>query len=262
MYGVPVFAGAVGAAFAIQWAAFVPAYRLRSERFYDLVGSLTFLSITWILLLLMPTRDGRTWLLAGMVTIWAIRLGTFLVTRIRREGSDGRFDEIKERFSTFFMVWTLQGLWVSVTAGAAWAAIGSQSRRALGLPAAVGVLVWVVGLTWEAVADEQKRRFRKDPDNKGRFIRSGLWRWSRHPNYFGEILVWVGVAIAAAGGLRGWAIATLLSPVFVAVLLIRVSGIPPLERRAEQRWGNDPEYRRYRESTPRLIPGWPRDERD
>ncbi|NNM34557.1 MAG: DUF1295 domain-containing protein, partial [Gemmatimonadetes bacterium] len=215
MAGIPVFAGAVVAAFAIQWVAFVPAYRLRSERFFDLVGSLTFLSVTWTLFYLASTQDRRAWLLAAMVTLWALRLGAFLVARIRREGTDQRFDPLKERFSAFLMVWTLQGLWVSVTAGAAWAAIGAESPAPLGAWAGAGFVVWAFGLVWEAVADEQKRRFRQDPDNEGRFIQSGLWRWSRHPNYFGEILVWVGVALTAAEALRGRALLTLISPLFV-----------------------------------------------
>ena len=260
--GVPTFWAAVAAAFAIQWAAFVPAYRLQSERFFDLVGSLTFLSVTGILLYLAPVRDARAWLLAVMVVLWALRLGSFLVTRIRRAGSDGRFDDIKGRFSTFLMVWSLQGLWVSVTAGAAWSALTSQARTPLGAGAVVGAAVWAFGLAWETVADEQKRRFRLDPANEGHFIRTGLWRWSRHPNYFGEILVWVGVAMTAAGGLEGWATVTLVSPVFVAALLIGISGIPLLERRAEERWGNDPEYRAYRDHTPALIPRWSRTARD
>ena len=256
--GVPLFAAAVAAAFAIQWAAFVPAYLLRSERFFDLVGSLTFLSVTWAVFFLAPERRERSWLLAGMVTLWALRLGSFLVARIRREGTDGRFDEIKKRFTTFLMVWTLQGLWVSVTAGAAWAALSAESGRPVDAAAAVGVVIWILGLTWETVADEQKRRFRQDPENRGRFIRSGLWRLSRHPNYFGEILVWVGVALVAAGALRGWATVTLISPIFVAVLLTRVSGIPLLERRGEERWGHEPEYRAYRARTPALIPRIPK----
>jgi steroid 5-alpha reductase family enzyme len=111
-----------------------------------------------------------------------------------------------------------------------------------------------VGFALEAVADQQKRRFRERPENAGRFIATGLWAWSRHPNYFGEILLWTGVALVALPALDGWQLATLLSPVFVTLLLTRVSGVPLLEERADARWGDDPEYLAYKKRTPLLVP--------
>jgi steroid 5-alpha reductase family enzyme len=252
--GFPVFALCVIIAFAIQWVAFVPAYLLQTERFYDLTGSLTYVTVTIVAVALSTGVDERSWLLLGMVVIWAARLGSYLFLRIRKAGADKRFDAIKPSFPRFLSAWTLQGLWVTLTVSAALAAITTTERVGLGTVTAIGLLVWVVGIGLEAVADAQKSRFRADPANKGRFIRSGLWSWSRHPNYFGEILLWVGVAIVALPVLRGWQWVTLISPVFVALLLLRVSGVPMLEKAADEKWGGQPDYEAYKKRTSILVP--------
>jgi steroid 5-alpha reductase family enzyme len=256
--GIPVFALAVGLAFLIQWAAFVPAYLLQTERFYDLTGSLTYVTVTALAVALSPAVDARSVLLLVLVVVWAARLGTFLVRRIRRAGRDERFDAIKPSFVRFLSAWTLQGLWVSLTLAAALAAITTELREELAVVTVLGVLVWVAGFALEATADWQKSRFRADPANKGRFIRSGLWAWSRHPNYFGEIVLWVGVAIVAVPVLRGWQWVTLISPVFVTLLLTRVSGVPLLEKKADATWGGQPDYEAYKAGTPVLLPRPPR----
>jgi steroid 5-alpha reductase family enzyme len=252
--GVPLFAACVGLAFAIQWLAFVPAYVYQTEKYFDLTGSVTYLSVTVAAVLGAGATDGRSLVLAGAVIVWALRLGSFLYRRIHRAGKDSRFDDIKPAFARFLMTWTLQGLWVTFTAAAALAAITASDRRTLGITAVLGMLVWTFGFGFEVVADRQKQRFRADPANRGRFIASGLWSRSRHPNYFGEIVLWVGVAIIAAPVLRGWQWATLVSPVFVALLLMYVSGIPMLERRADAEWGGQADYEAYKARTPVLIP--------
>jgi steroid 5-alpha reductase family enzyme len=252
--GLPVFALAVALAFAIQWAAFVPAYLLQSERFYDLTGSLTYLTVTGLAVALTSERDARSFLLLVLVVVWAVRLGTYLVRRIHKAGSDERFDSIKSSFPRFLMTWTLQGLWVSLTLAAALAAITSGVRRPLDVVAVLGAVVWAAGFAIEAAADRQKSVFRADPANKGRFISSGLWAWSRHPNYFGEIVLWAGIAVIAVPVLQGWQWVTLVSPVFVTLLLTKVSGVPLLERRADERWGGEAEYEAYKASTPVLVP--------
>lgn len=254
--GIPLFALAVAAAFAIQVLAFIPAAIFRTERFFDLTGSLTFIVISVALVLLAPHADALSWVLAAMVVVWAARLGTFLARRVHRAGSDGRFDEIKGSPLRFLQTWVIQGAWVSLTAAAAWIAIGADAdeRAPFGWLSVVGVVVWAVGLVIEIVADAQKSRFRADPRNKDEFIRTGLWSRSRHPNYFGEIVVWVGVFVTAAPALVGWQWIAVLSPLFVILLLTRVSGIPLLEARAEKKWGDRADYIAYRDSTPVLIP--------
>jgi steroid 5-alpha reductase family enzyme len=252
--GIPIFAFSVGLAFVVQWLAFIPAYLLQNESFFDLTGSLTYISVTAIAVLLSPVVDGRSILLLALVVIWAARLGTFLFRRIRKAGKDTRFDEIKPSFLRFLNTWTLQGLWVTFTLAAALAAITTTTRKELDLFAAIGFLVWVFGFAFEVTADMQKSRFRADPNNKGKFIHTGLWAWSRHPNYFGEIVLWAGVAIIALPVLRGWQWVTLISPVFVALLITRISGVPILEKQADERWGGQEDYEAYKERTPVLVP--------
>jgi steroid 5-alpha reductase family enzyme len=256
--GFPIFALCVALAFVIQWVAFVPAYLFQTERFFDLTGSLTYITVTAVAVLLTSDPDARSLLLLVMVVVWAARLGSYLFRRIRRAGADTRFDAIKPSFPRFLNAWTLQGLWVSLTLAAALAAITTTEHVGVGTVTAIGLLVWVLGIGLEATADAQKSRFRAEPANKGRFIRTGLWAWSRHPNYFGEILLWVGVAIVALPVLRGWQWVTLVAPVFVFLLLTRVSGVPLLERSADERWGGDPDYQAYKARTPVLVPRPPR----
>ena len=238
-------------AFAIQWIAFVPAFIGQTERFYDLTGSLTYISVTLFALALSQGIDGRSLLLTLLVCIWAGRLGTFLFRRIRADGKDARFDAIKPSAPRFLVAWTLQGLWVFLTLCAALAAISSLDPASLGLRDVVGLAIWVVGFSIEVVADRQKSDFRRR--RPGHFVNEGLWAWSRHPNYFGEIVLWVGVATIASSTLRGWQWVTLISPVFVYLLLTRISGIPLLEKRADERWGGDPAYERYKSTTPVLF---------
>ena len=245
-------------AVAIQWVAFVPSYWMRTERFYDLTGSITYLTVTAVALGLGPSTDTRSWLLGVLVAVWAARLGVFLFGRIRSSGADRRFDEIKKSFIRFFVAWTIQGVWVCFTMGAALAAMVSPRSVPLDTFAWMGLALWIAGFGIEVVADRQKSHFRAHPGNEGQFIDSGLWAWSRHPNYFGEIVLWIGIALIAAPALQGWQYVTLLSPVFVTFLLTNVSGIPLLEARADAKWGGDPRYEHYKASTPVLVPRPPR----
>ena len=249
--GLSVPAWCAVIAFTIQWIAFVPAFIGKTERFYDLTGSLTYISVTLFALALSQGIDGRSLLLTLLVCIWAGRLGTFLFRRIRADGKDARFDAIKPSAPRFFVAWTLQGLWVFLTLCAALAAISALDPASFGLRDVVGLAIWVVGFSIEVVADRQKSAFRRR--RPGHFVNDGLWAWSRHPNYFGEIVLWVGVATIASSTLRGWQWVTLISPVFVYLLLTRISGVPILEKRADERWGGDAAYERYKSTTPVLL---------
>lgn len=255
--GVPIFAIAVALAFLIQWLAFIPAYIFQTEKFFDITGGITYITVTGVALCY--TRytvalDARSILVAALVIVWAIRLGTFLFSRIKKAGKDDRFDELKPSFIRFLNVWTIQGLWVTFTMSAALAAITTVNKKELDAFAVVGLLVWIFGFAFEIIADAQKSRFNADPNNKGKFIQTGLWSRSRHPNYFGEIVLWIGVAIIALPVLQGWTWVALISPLFVTLLLTRVSGVPLLEKKADKKWGGQEEYEAYKKNTPVLIP--------
>ncbi|KAA3646280.1 MAG: DUF1295 domain-containing protein [Chloroflexi bacterium] len=252
-FGIPLFALCVAVAFIIQWVVFIHAYVNQTEAFFDLTGSITYITVVLMAVFLSPSADARAWLLLVMVAIWAIRLGTFLFMRIRAAGEDRRFRELKTSFPRFLVTWTLQGLWVTFSLAAALAAITSEIKVELGIYALVGTIVWVVGFGIEVIADRQKNVFRNDPQNEGKFIQSGLWSWSRHPNYFGEIVLWIGVAIIALPVLRGWQWVTLISPIFIIILLTRISGVPMLEARADEKWGGQDDYEAYKARTSVLI---------
>ena len=250
---IPVFAVCGALAFVINWLAFIPSALAQTERYYDLVGGITYVTVTVVAVLLSGELDLRATLVAAMVLIWSLRLATFLYLRILSSGHDSRFDNIKNRPLRFLMAWTIQGLWVLLTAAAALAIITGGVREPLGAVGIVGIAVWSIGMLIEIVADRQKSNFKSDPNNKGKFINVGLWAWSRHPNYFGEIVLWTGMAILAVPVLQGWQWAKLISPVFVTFLLTRVSGIPLLEEKADTRWGGEADYEEYKRNTPVLI---------
>lgn len=252
--GLPLFALAVALSFLINWAVFIPSFLNQTEKFFDITGTFTYVTLTVTTLLLTPQPDARTYLVAALVIVWTLRLGIFLFRRINKAGKDGRFDDLKPSFFRFLTVWTLQALWVVFTMAAALVVITSRTRVDLDIFAVVGLLVWLIGFTFEVVADAQKNRFRADPANKGKFIRSGLWSKSRHPNYFGEIVLWIGIAIIALPVLRGWQWVALISPVFVTILLTKISGVPLLEKSADERWGGQEDYEEYKKTTPVLIP--------
>lgn len=252
--GIPIFAIAVAAAVLIQWIAFVPALMAGTEKYYDLMGGVTFISVTTFVLIATPDISVRGWIAGAMVILWSARLASFLFKRVLAAGDDSRFDDIKRNPARFLLTWTLQGLWVSFTASAAWIAITSDNQPPLGWIGIIGIAVWVVGIGIEITADLQKSSFKKDPANEGKFINEGLWSRSRHPNYFGEILLWTGVLILAAPVFVGWQWIGVISPLFTALLLTKVSGIPMLEKSADKRWGDDADYQEYKATTPVLIP--------
>lgn len=251
-----VACGVVG--FLLHWLIFIPSYLYRTDHYFDLTGSVSYISTVIVTIYLNPALDARDIVIASMVIIWALRLGSFLFWRVKTQGKDSRFDVMKTQFTWFLLTWTLGGLWVLVTLAAGLAAMTSTVDKPLGALAYIGIGLWLFGFTVESVADYQKTQFRKLPENAGRFINTGLWRWSRHPNYFGEIVLWLGLSLVALPVLNGWQLATMISPIFVYLLLTKISGINLLERQGQQRWGDDPEYLLYQQSTSRLMLRRPR----
>ena len=240
--------------FLAQWLVFIPSYIFETEHYFDLTGSLTYVSVTLLAILFTVDISLRDILLALFVWIWAFRLGSFLFIRVKKAGSDGRFDLMKKDFWWFLMTWTIQGLWVFLTLAMALAAITSDTKMAIDIFAIVGTLIWIIGFSIEVIADQQKTNFKDDPANKDSFITVGLWSWSRHPNYFGEMVLWIGIAVIAFPVLIGWQLVALISPIFVIFLLTKISGITMLESRGYKKWKDDPAYIDYLEKTSVLVP--------
>lgn len=256
--GLPLFfiCGAIG--FVLHWTVFLPSFAFQTEHYFDLTGSLSYIGTVIAAIYLNPNLDIRDLIICAMILIWAVRLGSFLFWRIKKDGQDKRFIVMKTKFIWFLMTWTLGGLWVLVTMAAGLAAMTSDTSIALGPLAYLGIALWVAGMLIEVIADHQKTQFRKIPENRDRFITTGLWAWSRHPNYFGEITLWLGLALVALPVLSGWQLATMISPLFVYLLLTKISGIPLLERLAKKKWGSEPEFIAYTEATPALVLRKPR----
>ncbi|MCG8414717.1 MAG: DUF1295 domain-containing protein, partial [Pseudomonadales bacterium] len=234
-YSVFMLCASVG--FLLHWAVFLPSFMFQTEHYFDLTGGISYVATVALAYIAIPEMDVRGQLLCLLVAIWAARLGSFLFMRVKKAGKDRRFDEIKKNFFRFAFTWTMGGGWVFITMAAALAAITSETQKPLGVFAFAGTAIWLFGFAIEVIADRQKTEFRNDPDNAEKFISTGLWARSRHPNYFGEIVLWLGVAVIALPVLSGWQLLTLISPVFVMLLLIKVSGVRLLEENGKKRWG-------------------------
>ena len=257
--GFPVLFICLGIAFLFQWLIFIPSFIWETEHFFDLTGSITVLAITSIAFYFKShqfsvSTDIRSIMLVVLVFAWAMRLGGFLFMRIHRAGEDKRFRKLKKSFPLFLRTWTLQGLWVFITCLAALTAVTSTKISEVDVTFYLGLILWICGFIIEVMADLQKSRFREEEKNKGNFIQSGLWALSRHPNYLGEIILWLGIAIMALPVLWSWQYVSLLSPLFVYLLLTKVSGIPILEAQAEKNWGKQKDYQIYKKNTPLLFP--------
>lgn len=243
-------------AFIIQWIAFLPAYIFQTEKFYDLTGSLTYLSVVWYSLFYSSNSftdlNGANIAIVLLITFWALRLGSFLFMRIHKDGEDKRFRTIKPSATQFFMTWTLQGLWVSLCSMCALTAISSETGVIVNTLFYVGFNLFLFGFITEVIADKQKTAFRSIPENRDKFITTGLWAKSRHPNFFGEIVLWTGIAVMSFSSLSGLQYLTLISPFFTYLLLVYVSGVRMLEARADKKWGDNEEYKKYKANTPVL----------
>ena len=239
--------------FSIQWIFFIPAYIFQTEKFFDLTGSITYLTTVFAALYITDSGKISDYIIVSCVAIWAIRLGSFLFMRIHKAGEDRRFREIKTNFTRFFMTWTLQGMWVSMCLLCVLTALSSYSGIIVNNIFYIGLMIFISGFIIEVLADHQKTVFRKNIDNMDKFISSGLWAYSRHPNYFGEILLWLGIAVMSFSSLEGFQYFTLISPIFVYILLVYISGIRMLENQANKKWGHLDSYKEYLKNTPRLF---------
>ena len=263
-FGFPLLIFCFLYSYVVHWIFFIHAYIFQTEHYFDATGSFTYISLSIILIfnsIFNSSFEGLnpyTYLIGIMVILWSLRLGMFLFKRVKDVGQDIRFLEMKKDFFWFFMTWTLSGLWVFLTYVAGLSAMTSinlieNMSFYHFIFMLTGFLLWVVGFVIEILADNQKKIFRENPSNKGKFISSGLWAWSRHPNYFGEIILWLGIAIIAFPSMEGGEILGLISPLFVYVLLTKISGIPMLEKSSDNKWGLEEDYIKYKKTTPILF---------
>lgn len=239
--------------YCIQWIAFIPAFIFKTEKFFDLFGSLTYLTAVFYTIHATGSNRLSDYIIVGCIVLWAIRLGLFLFLRIYRAGEDRRFRTIKVNFTRFLMTWTLQGMWVSMCLLCVLTALSSYSGVVMNSMFFIGLTIFILGLAIEIIADNQKTVFRRNTENKDKFITTGLWSLSRHPNYLGEILLWTGIAVMSISSLQGLQYLTLISPIFVYILLVYISGVRMLEDQAKKKWGHLDSYKEYLKNTPRLF---------
>ena len=238
----------------IHWLAFIPALIFKTEKFYDLTGSICYaFAAIYVYFQSYGMFLSLSLFISLAILIWTLRLGSFLLKRVMDAGEDKRFRTIKTNPTQFFMTFNLSALWVVICSLCALTAV---SNGVLEVKAIfyIGLLVFIIGFLIEVIADNQKTAFRAVPENANSFITTGLWSVSRHPNYFGEVTLWLGIAIMSLPYLEGIQYWTLISPVFSFVLIYFVSGVRMLEARANVKWGENPEYLEYVKKTPIFFP--------
>ncbi len=245
--------------FLIHWVMFIPSYLFQTEKFYDLTGSITYITILSFVvyikqLVVHSVLDLRSLIIFSCIIIWTVRLGSFLFWRGLKDGEDKRFKTILPSFSQLFMTWTLSAAWVFIQSIAALVALTSLQQVPFGLVGYLGLSLWIFGFVFQVVADYQKTKFKANPANKDNFIQEGLWSISRHPNYFGEIALWTGIALMAVPVMSGLQYVSLISPVFGFLLIYFVSGVRLLENKGDKKWGNNPDYKKYKKNTPVFFP--------
>jgi len=240
-------------AVGLNMLGFLVAYRFKSDKLTDFSYGATFFLLV-LMSFLANDLQFYKWLALTMVSLWSGRLAGFLLLRIIKIKKDRRFDGVRESFLKFGQFWLFQGItaWVIVLPTLF---LINHSQPELNWLSCAGLVIWAAGLLIETIADAQKFNFNQSLANKGKFISRGLWGYSRHPNYFGEITCWVGLYIFTFNGLVTWEkLAGLASPLYIAFLLIFVTGIPKLEAYADQKWGSQKDYQNYKKSTPALVP--------
>jgi len=232
---------------------FIPAYLFRTDKLTDFSYSLTFIAVVTYIFIDQDFSLEKL-IVFLMVVIWAIRLGTYLFYRIQKIGRDKRFDDMRMKFWSFFGFWLLQGMSVFIIIIPSVLFLQAE-QVSFNFLSFVGIFIWLFGLLLESTADQQKFAFKSNPSNHNKWQMAGLWKYSRYPNYLGEILLWVGIFITCLNSLSSVQIIIgIASPIYIALLLIFVSGIPLLERKNDERWSQLDAYNAYKKRTGKLIP--------
>ena len=248
---------ALGVAFGLLWLL---SLALGDASIVDIFWGLGFVVVAWVSYATAGATESRHLLLGLLVTVWGVRLGAYLAWRNIGKGEDQRYQAMRRHWGrrfwwvSLFTVFILQGMimWiVSLPVQVAMAADGTDTFWPV---VVVGVALWATGILFEAAGDSQLARFKANPDNKGKVMDRGLWRYTRHPNYFGDFAVWWGFYLVAMGTVDPWW--TLVGPALMSFMLLRVSGVAMLERTIGKR---RPGYEEYIRRTSAFFPRPPRD---
>eukprot|EP01108_Squamamoeba_japonica_P001666 TRINITY_DN172_c0_g1_i3.p1 TRINITY_DN172_c0_g1~~TRINITY_DN172_c0_g1_i3.p1 ORF type:complete len:339 (-),score=42.23 TRINITY_DN172_c0_g1_i3:162-1139(-) len=237
--------------FAIQMVFFFAASALKMDKVTDFAYGLGFVVLGVLLLVLGGTFHTRQILLCILTCLWGVRLAGYLLFRILKIGHDARFDGVREVFWRFLIFWVFQAVVVFITYMPLTFCLAQKVDSPYSWRDSLGYAMFVVGLIIETIADQQKFAYRNDAANKGHWCDVGLWKWSRHPNYTGELLCWWGLfsVSSAVFHLHPWQFVSIIGPLLLTMSILFFSGITRLERMADERYWFQPDYQQYRKQT-------------
>ncbi|KAK9115327.1 hypothetical protein Syun_022124 [Stephania yunnanensis] len=237
-----------------QFFFFVITALLKFDKLTDFAGSTNFIVLAILTIVVKGSWHFRQVVLTVLVVLWGLRLGLFLLMRILQWGEDKRFDDKRDNLGKLAVFWIFQAIWVWSVSLPLTVVNATDRNPSIRAGDIIGWIMWSVGFSVEATADQQKLAFKNSPQNLRKWCNVGLWRLSRHPNYFGEMLLWWGIFVASTPVLKGAEFLVVLGPILLNLLLLFVSGIPLLEESADKKFGNAEEYRFYKATTSPLIP--------
>ncbi|XP_067943337.1 uncharacterized protein [Watersipora subatra] len=239
--------------YGIIAVAWVVAVILQTEKFFDLTATGTLVFLTCKSLQWGEAQYPRQYIQSACAVLWAIRLGSFLTIRVWRKGSEKGFDGVRDHPFKFLAAWIMLGVWTTCNIAPTFIQNIKTAKEPIGPLEYIGWSAWCIGFVTEWVADHQKTIFKSLPQNEDKFITEGLWRLCRHPNYFGESLMWTGLYLSAWSVLEGWEHLSIISPLFITLLTSQATGRQQ-EKQNMAKWGNDPKYLQYLSDTPYYIP--------
>ncbi|KAA8499150.1 hypothetical protein FVE85_6735 [Porphyridium purpureum] len=239
-----------------QLLGFIITAVMRFDKLFDLFGGLNFVIIALMTMLLNRTYFVRQVVMTSLVVAWGTRLSLFLFWRILTTGEDARFDNARQNIAKLSVFWIGQLFWVWLVSLPVTLLNSTDRNFALNAADYVSWTLWAIGFVFEAWADVSKSVFKSKDENRGKFCDTDIWKLCRHPNYFGEILMWIAVFIGCASSFANseWMYVSIVSPIFITTLILFVSGLPMLEESSDKKYGSQKEYVAYKRRTSNLLP--------
>jgi len=242
----------------MQLFFFAIAWTFRFDKVTDISGTMNFVLLSWLTFLSGETYYTRQIVSLILVNVWGVRLGFFLLSRVIKRGKDERFDKMREVCCSFFAFWVFQMIWVWTVSLPVTFLMANQIDQNFGPMDIIGYVCWGIGFIFESLADHSKSSFIDKTENKGKIIMDGVWHYSRHPNYFGEIMVWIGLFLTSGATYsvndRSYQFVSILSPAFTAIILLFASGVTMAEQRYDSKYGKEQWYVDYKLRTSVLVP--------